>query len=73
MPSFACPGVQVLRTLDFSKVHIDVLCIELDDTNPEKNASIREMLAGLGYSEVGKETNSYFFTHTSFSPSAKPR
>jgi hypothetical protein len=40
-----------LQTTDFRKVHIDIVMIDLDDTDPKKNYKIRQYMFNLGFVE----------------------
>ena len=63
----------VLRTLDFARVRIGVLCIEASGLDPEKDAAVRRLLAGAGYALHASVAGSDWFTARGFRPSAAPR
>ena len=39
----------VLRTVDFGRVEFDVICVESDGNNREKDAAVVSLLEGVGY------------------------
>ncbi len=70
--------LEVLKTLDLSAVHISVIVVEQDGTNPEKDEAVRQMLTANGFvideqisSESGFGRNDWF-VHESFQPFEAP-
>ena len=60
----------VLRTIDFARVRIDVVCVEANGHNPEKDAAVRSLLASAGYTYHSGHGGSDWFTARGFVPSA---
>ncbi len=44
----------VLKSMDFSKISVGVIVIELDSQNPEKDAACRDLLNKAGFERVGR-------------------
>jgi hypothetical protein len=44
--------LEVLKTIDFSRTNIDMLMVELDGYNPEKDETVRRLLKDAGLSRV---------------------
>lgn len=68
----------VLQTLDFSKVHINVMVIEQDGHDPQKDEAVRQLLRAHGFEldEALKATpagvRNDWFVNRHFKPFAKP-
>lgn len=67
--------LEVLRTLDFSAVHVNVFVIELDGSNPEKDQEVKRLLTANHYVLDGGNSTGLswgsngWFRHRSFKPS----
>jgi FkbM family methyltransferase len=61
--------LEVIKTIDFNSVNIQVLTIELDGTNPSKDKEVKDILLANGYrlleAPAFQLTNSWF-VHKSF-------
>ena len=70
--------LEVLKTLDFSKVHINVIAIEADGRNSQKDEDVRKLVLAHGFEldhsfsnqEAGKRND--WFVHKRFRPSVAP-
>jgi FkbM family methyltransferase len=62
----------VLQSVDFTRLTIDVITVESDGLNPEKDQQVRELLQAEGYEYQGNERRSDWFVRKQFQPSAKP-
>jgi len=70
----------ILMTIDFSAVHIDVLCVEQDGTNPEKDGLVRQLLEEQGYrlkfhsgeTYVDQISRNDWYVHAHFQPVSAP-
>ena len=70
--------LEVLKTLDLSAVHINVIVVEQDSTNPGKDEAVRQLLSANGFaideqisSGSGFGRNDWF-VHESFQPFEAP-
>ena len=41
--------LEVLKTVNLTKVSVDVLVVEMDGSNPEKDEAVRELLAANNF------------------------
>ena len=70
--------LEVLRTLDFSKVHINVIAIEADGRNSQKDEAVRKLVLAHGFEldrsfsnqEAGARND--WFVNKLFRPSVGP-
>ena len=46
--------LEVLKTVDFSRLSVKVLMVELDGHNPEKDQAVTDLLAGAGFAPLKK-------------------
>jgi hypothetical protein len=66
--------LEVVRSMDFSVIRVDVLVVELDRSSPVKDAACRALLDAAGYEIVGSwqgavHTRSNWFVRRDFIPS----
>ena len=70
--------LEVLKTLDFSRVHINVIAIEADGRNSQKDEAVRKLVLAHGFEldrsfsaqEAGKRND--WFVNKRFRPSVAP-
>jgi hypothetical protein len=70
--------LEVLKTLDFSKVHINVITIEADGRNSQKDEDVRKLVVAHGFEqdrsfsdqEAGSRND--WFVNKRFRPSVAP-
>lgn len=62
---------QILRGVDFNKLNIQTIVMEMDGTDPVKDANKLSILNNNGYTCI-KSTADVFCTHKNFKPSRKP-
>ena len=70
--------LEVLKTLDFSRVHINVIAIEADGRNSQKDEAVRKLVLAHGFEldrsfsaqEAGKRND--WFVNKRFRPSMAP-
>lgn len=60
--------LDVLRTVDLTKVTVDVVCIELDDTNPKKDDEVRAHMKAAGYTFWSHNIRNDWFLRPGFVP-----
>lgn len=58
------PHAQVLETIDFTRVYVYVAAVEADDTNPEKDQKVRDLMKAAGFYHHGKEMANDWFVNT---------
>ena len=63
--------LEVIKTIDFNAVNIQVLSIELDGTNPSKDKEVKDILLANGYrlldaSAINANGVNSWFVHKSF-------
>jgi hypothetical protein len=46
--------LEVLKTVDFSRLSVKVLMVELDGHNQEKDQAVKDLLAGVGFTALPK-------------------
>jgi FkbM family methyltransferase len=59
---------EVLKTLDFDKVRVDVIMVELEGANPAKDDNVRKLLAEKGYRIAQKISYNTWFTGPQYVP-----
>jgi hypothetical protein len=67
--------LEVLRTVDFAALTVDVIVAELDGHNAEKDAGCAALLSAAGFEDVGSTnpvTRNHIFMRRDFRPSADP-
>lgn len=70
--------LEVLKTLDFSKVHINVIAIEADGRNSEKDEAVRKLVLAHGFeldrsfSKQEAGVRNSWFVNKRFRPSVAP-
>ena len=64
--------LSVLQSVDFSVLSFDVLSIEADGGNPEKDQGVIDLLASKGYKLHGHVQSNDWFVREGFVPSAAP-
>lgn len=70
--------LEVLKTLDLSAVHVSVIVVEQDGSNPEKDSAVRQLLTAQGFvidkqiSSVSGFGRNDWFVHESFQPFEAP-
>ena len=70
--------LEVHKTIDFSKVHINVIAIEADGRNSQKDEAVRKVVLAHGFEldrsfseqDAGKRND--WFVHKRFRPSVAP-
>ena len=69
--------LEVLRTVDFDRVHVDVLVVEVEPDNPTKEALVRALLLENGFRSDGfrndgnNRLKSEWFVHKGFVPMSR--
>jgi hypothetical protein len=71
---FLCGGwaggeLKVLQAIDFTSITIDVIVVEADGTNPEKDSSVIAMLQKQGFRYDGHDRTNDWFVRDGFIPS----
>jgi FkbM family methyltransferase len=65
----------VLKSMDFTRITVDVMVIELDGANAEKDDGCRDLLDKAGYEEVGswqgRRSRNSWFVRRDFHPSVE--
>ena len=64
--------LEVLKAVDFSAVVIDVIFVEADGGNPEKDAGVVSLLKSNGFIHEGNFLRSDWFVRSGFVKSSKP-
>lgn len=64
--------LMVLESINFDCVSFDVLVVELDNTNPQKDDAARKLLSTAGYKVHSREHNNDWFVREGFVPSVAP-
>lgn len=64
--------LEVLRAIDFASLSFDVIVIEADGTNPEKDKGVLDILISKGYAFHGHVARNDWFVRSGFRPLAKP-
>ena len=59
---------EVLKTIDFAAVTVDVIALELDGGAPEKDARCIALLERAGFNVHSKATRNTWFTRAGFVP-----
>jgi FkbM family methyltransferase len=59
---------EVLKTLDFDKVRVDVIMIEMEGANPTKDENVRKHLAEKGYRIAHQASYNTWFTGPHYVP-----
>ena len=62
---------EVLQTVDFSKIEIDVIAIEADGRDVAKDNAVRQHLLSNGYRLDASESSNDWFVRNGFQPSQK--
>ena len=60
--------LDVLRGVDWARVSVDVIVVEEDGRQPDKDAAVRSLLAAAGFIFDGKVRHNAWFRHASFHP-----
>ena len=64
--------LKVLESIDFSKISFDVLTIEADGGNPEKDQGVINLLTSHGYRHHGRVLTNDWFVREGFNASSAP-
>ena len=64
--------LDVLKSVDWTSIQIDVLCIEADGTNLMKEAAVQELLISKGYNYYGHVDINDWFARADFLPRVRP-
>lgn len=64
--------LQVLYTVDFTKVSFDVIAVEADGENPEKDSAVIDLLQSKGYNLRGGVGRSNWFVRQGFVATVSP-
>ncbi len=69
---------EVLQTIDFSVTHINVIVVEQDNTHPEKDEAVRQLLMANNFEidtsvrTSGTDVRNDWFVNKNFKPFAAP-
>ena len=65
--------LMVLQSVDFSQLSFDVIAVEADGSNPEKDRAVIDLLVSKGYThDNGTTRRNDWFSRKGFQPSQKP-
>jgi FkbM family methyltransferase len=58
--------LEVLRTFDFTRVTVDIVCVELDEGNPSKDNAVRTLLLESGFALDQRRVRNDWFVRIGF-------